>query len=154
MTDEQTGNLNEFEQWKADAREQYKNAELRALVEAMNAYRKDKEDTERALAKINAYYDVLRFEKVPEQMESDGVENVRYEGIGLVTLTADLRVAVKDKKGLFAWLRSKKLGSLIQEGVNPSTLKASIKGMMKNGKPMPTEFVRIDPITRAAITKG
>lgn len=154
MADEETQDLNEFEQWKADARKGYGGKPLKKLVEEMNELRKLKEKTERELAKVNAFYDVLRFEKVPEQMESDGVENVRFEGIGLVTLTADLRISVRDKPGLFAWLRAKKLGSLIKQEVAPSTLKASIKNMMKAGKPTPSEFVRIDPITRATIVKG
>lgn len=152
--DEEVQQLNEFEQWKADARKQYEPMNLRQLVENMNTHRAAKERLERDLAKINAFYDVLRFERVPEQMESDGVENVRYEGIGLVTLTSDLRIQVRDAKGLHLWLRARKLGSLIKEGVNPSTLKASIKGMLKAGKPTPTDFVKVDPITRAAITKG
>lgn len=151
---EEAQSLNEFEQWKVEARNAYAAMSLKELVEKMNEGRLEKEKTERRLARINAFYDVLRFEKVPEQMETDGVENVRYEGIGLVTLTADLRIQIRDKKGLFAWLRAKRLGSLIKEDVNSSTLKASIKGMMKSGKPVPTDFVKVDPITRAAITKG
>lgn len=155
MSDEDSGeNLNEFEQWKADARKEFSGLKLRPLVEAMNDYRQRKERIERELAKINAFYDVLRFERVPEQLEIDGVENVRYEGIGLVTTTADLRIQTTNKTGLFGWLRKRKLGSLIQEGVNASTLKAVLKGMIKKGEAIPTEFVKVDPITRASITKG
>ncbi len=143
-----------FEQAKASARKQYDGRDLKSLVEVMNGFRLKKADLEQKLAECNAYYDVLRMEKVPERMELDGVERVSYEGIGRVALTADLFVRTRDKVGLFGWLRKNKLSDLIQPGVNPSTLKSFIKKRMQAGKPVPNDFVVVTPITRASITKA
>lgn len=151
---EDSAALNSFEQAKMDARKQYDGMKLRELVEEMNVTRISKEQLEKQLALVNAAYDVLRFEKVPERMELDGVENVRYDGIGRVSITADLRVSVKDKDGLFGWLKKRKLGDVIKPTVNASTLTAMIKGLIKKGGELPDEFVKLTPITRASITKG
>jgi len=144
-----------FEEAKATARTKYSGMSLRDLVEYMDRERKEKDRLEVALKLINAAYDVLRFESIPERMESDGVERVSYEGIGRVSLTADLRVQTKNKDALFGWLRKNKLGDLITDTVNSSTLKAFVKERMQKGKPLPDGWmVAISPITRASITKG
>lgn len=151
---ESEGQQNAFEEAKAKARKAFDGMKLKELVEHMNRGRLEKEKLESQLREVNAWYDVLRFEKVPERMEADGVENVRYDGIGRVSLTADLYVQVKDQKELNLWLRTKKLGDLIKQVVHPSTLKAFIKSRIKDGKEYPTDFVKVTPITRASITKG
>lgn len=143
-----------FETAKAEARTKFSSMKLRELVEHMNIHRQRKEVLEAQLSVVNAAYDVLRLEKVPERMEIDGVENVRYDGIGRVSVTADLYVATSDKAGLFGWLKKAKLGDLIQPQVNPSTLKAFVKKRIKDGKTYPAEFLKVTPITRASITKG
>jgi hypothetical protein len=130
--------------------------DLKALVVDMYNVRQRKEAIEADLKNVNAEYDVLRFELIPEAMDKAGVENVRYEGIGRVSLTADIQVAcpAPTRDDFFTWLRKHKLGSLISEGVNPSTLKSWIKTRMKEGKELPSELLKITPITRASITKG
>ena len=147
--------LNAFEQAKKDAREEFKGLDLRILVGHQAEFRDKKAELERQLAKCNAYYDVLRFEMVPGKMEEAGIENVRYDGIGRVGLTADLLVSTKPglKDQLFGWLKKHKLADIIQPAINASTLKAFVKGRIKAGKPYPAEFLNITPVTRASITK-
>lgn len=145
-----------FEAAKAEARDKYNKLSLHDMAKAMKAKAAEKEELEEKLKAINAHYDVLRFEAIPSKMEEDGVENVRYEGIGRISLTADALVSVKggEKDNLFVWLKKHKLGDLIQEGVNPSTLKAFVKGRIKDGKEYPSELLNVTPITRASITKA
>lgn len=147
---------NIFERAKKEARDKYEAKSLKELVIAMKDRAIEKEQAENRLKIINAHYDVLRFEKIPERMDSDGVEKITLEGIGRVSLTADLQLSVKGgaKDELFGWLRKRKLGSLIQEGVNASTLKAFVKGRIKEGKDYPSELLNVTPITRASITKA
>lgn len=148
--------LNEFEQAKADARREFQGLELKALVLKQAEYRDRKAELERQLAKCNGAYDVLRFELVPGKMDEQGIENIRYPDIGRVSLTPDLLVSTKPgmKDRLFGWLKKNKLGDLIQPAVNSSTLKAFVKGRMRDGKSYPQEFLNITPVTRASITKN
>lgn len=154
--DEETQELGLFEEAKKQAREAYGNWELLALIKEMKLYGEKKEALETDLKIINARYDVLRLEAIPERMDSDGVENMRVEGIGRVSLTADMFVSVKGgaKQGLYEWLDGHGLGDLVQPTVNASTLKAFVKRRMKEGKEVPTDFLNVTPVTRASITKG
>ena len=144
-----------FEQAKVKARDSFKGLELRELVLLMAERRRSKDEAEAVLSAINAEYDVLRFEAIPECMDKAGIDRIQYEGIGRVSLTADVQVSTKTgaKEALFEWLRGRKLGDLIQPGINASTLKAFVKDRIKQGKDLPTEFLNVTPITRASITK-
>lgn len=145
---------NEFEQWKVDARKEFQGLALEDLVKRFQKGYGEKERLERELAKCNAFFDVMRFEAIPTEMDKQGIEKIAYAGIGRVSLTADMQVSVKDKPGLFGWLRKNKLADLIQPTINPSTLKSFIKGRIKDGKKYPAEMLNVNPVTRASITKG
>lgn len=152
----ETEDLGVFEEAKREARNAYQTWELLALIKEMKSYSEKKEALEDELKIINARYDVLRLEAIPERMDSDGVENLRVEGIGRVSLTADMFVSIKGggKQGLYEWLDGHGLGDLIQPTVNASTLKAFVKRRIKEGKDYPEEFLNVTPVTRASITKG
>lgn len=150
MNDE---NLSHHEQIKKQARERYTGCELRALVEAMAALRIRRDNVDAELSALNAEYDVLRQEAIPDKMDAEGIEKIAYDGIGRVSLTGDLMLSVKDKVALIGWLEENGFGDLIQPTVNASTLKAFVKGRMKSAKSLPEEFLSITPFTRASITK-
>lgn len=133
---------------------QYKSADLLTMIHAMHAVRARKDKGEETLAKINAEYDALRIDLIPKKMEDEGLENITVSKIGRVTLTGDMYVKQTSKDKLFNWLRKQKLGDIITEGVNSSTLKAFLRARIKYGKPIPSEdAVKITPFTRASITK-
>jgi hypothetical protein len=156
MMSEEFDDVGEFEQAKRTARDMYAGMGLRELVENMKAVGQQKDALEKQLKVTNAHYDVLRHEKVPDQMEADGVERISYEGVGRVSLTADVLVSLKGahKQDLFQWLGDHNFGSIVQPTVNSSTLKAFIKGRIKAGEEYPSDFLNITPITRASITKA
>lgn len=141
---------------KDEWRSLYTTTDLLACVHAMAAVKAEKEGLEEQLGEVNAHYDVLRMEVVPQKMEEGGHEMLKIKGIGRVTLTGDLFVSTKKGAGggLIAWFRKNKLGDIIKDTINSSTLKAFVKGRMKDGKPYPEEFLNITPVTRASITKG
>ena len=104
---------------------------------------------------MNAEYDQLRMIAIPEAMEKEGLESpLNVAGVGRVSLTGDLFVSVGDKDGFYAWLRKNKMGDVITEGINPSTLKAWVKARIAGAKPYPTDFLKVTPFTRASITKA
>lgn len=144
-----------FDQQKAKARAAVAGMGIRELASRMKDCQAALEEAKRRVTELNAWYDVIRFEAIPSKMDEEGIDHVTYDGIGRVGLTGDLFVSVKpgQKKGLFDWLKKRKLGSLVQPSINASTLKAFIKGRIKKGEELPQEYVNITPITRASITK-
>jgi hypothetical protein len=146
--------LSAFEKAKANAREEYADMSLHSLAVHMQLMQAEKEEAEAALSLINAKLDVLRLEMIPQVMDEEGMEKgPTYEGIGRITLTADMYTSVINKDGLYEWLGDNGLDDIIQPTINASTLKAFIKGRMRAGKEIPAEFVKVTPFTRASITK-
>lgn len=136
-------------------RDHHKGEDLKTLVQAMARVKGEKEELEDLLKMVNAHYDALRFDLIPDKMDEDGVEKISYEGIGRVGITADIRLKVKSKDGLYGWLKKSKMGDIISNTVNAQTLAALIRGRIKAGKPIPgTDVLEVTPIQRASITKG
>lgn len=136
-------------------RDKYKKGfNLKALVNAMASVQKARDAAKDKLADLNAELDILRFEKVPEAMDEGGVETIRYDGIGRVSLTADTRVALPkaERHAFYSWCKSHKLGDLITQTINSSTLTSWVKTRIKQGKDVPG-MLNVTPFTRASITK-
>ena len=134
---------------------QYDGLTVVDLVTAMAALARNKEELEDELKSINKEFDFLRITKIPGKMEDEGIDRITVSGVGRVALTADMHVSVKaDKKAeFFDWLRDNGRGDLLQENINPSTLKATVKGLVKNGEEIPEDLLNVSPFTRASITK-
>jgi hypothetical protein len=148
---------NAQEERKKKYREKYKGLSLGALAKAFQQSYARKDAAEMELKEANDEHDVLRFELIPSKMEEDGVEKISYEGIGRVQLAADIRLqcAAAQKPGFLQWCRKNKLEDLWKMDINSSTLKAFIKARIKAGKELPPDdLVKVEPITRASITKG
>lgn len=127
------------------------------LAKYMHKVRTKKDKLEDQLKEINAEYDVLRIEMIPTLMEDAGLENFRVAGLGRVSLTGDIYCSTREgaKSALFTWLEQAKLEDLITQGVNASTLRASMKERIKKGLELPPgDVVRVTPYTRASITKA
>lgn len=134
----------------------YDGKTLVELIEAMSTLQNRKEAAEAQLKLINKEYDFLRITKIPAQMEDEGIERMSVAGIGRVSLTADMHVSIKAemKERFFEWLGDHGRGDLITENVNPSTLKAAVKGMYKSGEEIPEDMLNVSPFTRASITRA
>lgn len=134
---------------------QYDSVSLVDLVHAMSTIQNRKEALEDQLKIINKEYDFLRITKIPAKMEEDGVDRINVTGIGRVSLTADMHVSVKadQKSEFFTWLRDNGRGDLLQENINPSTLKAAVKKMFRDGEDVPDTLLNVSPFTRASITR-
>lgn len=126
------------------------------LVRSMHDLQKRKEALEDQLTTINKEFDFLRITKIPARMQDEGIERLSVAGVGRVSLTADMHVSVKagQKEHFFDWLRDNGRTDLIQENVNPSTLKAAVKKMFASGEEIPESLLNVSPFTRASITKA
>ena len=100
-------------------------------------------------------YDTYRLSILPEMVADEGMSSANVPGLGSVYLVSDAYVSVPvgDAPEFHRWLRDNGSSGIIKETVHPGTLKAFIKGMMKEGKEVP-EMVKVTPFTRAQITKS
>lgn len=137
-------------------RDWYSNSTLIGLIMAMHSVADSKGKAEEELKNINIHYDLLRIELIPAKMEEEGIENIKVEGVGRISLTGDMWVSVPaaHRDAFYDWLRGEGLGDLIKPTVNASTLKAMIKGRMQKGQEIPDEIIKVTPFTRASITKA
>jgi len=156
IEDFEVDNKSIIEQARIDILKKHKNSSVRELAAEFKRLKAMKEETEELLKRINGAYGMLACEFIPEAMEREGLQSpVKFDGIGRISLTADLFVSVIPgrKEGLFEWLEMNNLGSLVQPTLNASTLKAFVKGRLMNGGDVPEGFVNITPVTRASILK-
>lgn len=134
---------------------EYDELPLIELIKEMYIIQGEKEDVEGDLKNLNKHLDFLRFTKIPQVMEDQGIKNISVEGVGRVSLTADMHVSVKAemKEMFYTWLRDNGRQDLIQPTINSSTLKATVKNMVKTGEEIPDDLLNVSPFTRASITK-
>ena len=113
------------------------------------------DNADRIKAELQKAYDFMRYVRVPAVMEREEVESVKIEGVGRVYLLSDYNMSIKKghKPEAVEWLIENGLGDIIQETVNASTLKATLKGVIAQGTEIPEKFFNVSPFTRAQITK-
>lgn len=104
---------------------------------------------------INDEYDQLKLKGLPDLMAELEMRTFTVEGIGRVQLAGDVYASIPaDKKDeAYNWLKSNNYGSLVQETVNSSTLKAWAKEGMTQGREMPEDLFKVTPFTRASLVK-
>ena len=136
--------------------EKYKGVPAIDAARAMSGLRATKDELEERLKEVNIEYDFLRLTHLPEQLENEGIQNIKVEGVGKVTLRGDVYVSVlaENREEFHGWLRDTGRGDLIKDSVNASTLKAAAKQWLKAGEVIPETLVKITPYTQAVITKG
>jgi hypothetical protein len=133
----------------------HKGKRLIDLAYEMDDIKRVKEYLDRLSTRVNAEFDALRLMVIPSLMEDEGIENLTVEDLGRLGLTGDMYVSIKagKKEEFFQWLNKHKLGDLIVDTVNPSTLKSFVKLRMDAGKDLPVDLLNVSPYTRASITK-
>lgn len=135
---------------------EYDKMTLVELVREMRNIQSAKESAEDVVKALNKRFDFLRITKIPQVMEDEGIQRLSVDGVGRVSLTADMHVSVKEgqKDAFYDWLRDNGREDLIQPTVNSSTLKATVKNMVKQGEEFPDQLLNVNPFTRASITKS
>lgn len=125
------------------------------LIHRFNELRLHKEGLEADLKEVNGEYDFIRLALIPERFEDEAIGKMTVKGIGTVSISHDMHVSLRaDRKGeALQYLKDIGKGSIVQESVNSSTLRAVVKQMVKDGEVVPDELFNIHPFARASITK-
>jgi len=105
-------------------------------------------------SRLQKEFDHLRKHRIPEMMENMGIQNVKLEGVGRVSLRGEIYASIVDKDLAYSWLQEHGHGDLIKPTVNASTLKAFLKEQMREGEVLPEEAFKSTPYMMAAITKS
>ena len=124
------------------------------MARFMNELMLANEMAEELKSTIGKVYDWVRTGVLPEKMDEEGLELLRVEGVGRVSLTSDINVSVVNKDESFKWLEESGHGDMITETVNASSLKALLRRLIRDGKEVPEVIYKVTPFTRASITKG
>lgn len=132
---------------------QIEQSKLVELVELQLRLRELHEEIDAAKSQVGKTFDWMRITVVPEACERDGVSTSNFPGIGRLSLQSDVNVKVLDKNAEYLWLETIGEADAITETVNASTLKAIIRRRLKAGEDVPDNVFRVQPFTRAAITK-
>lgn len=109
------------------------------------------DDLKKAIGKV---YDHVRTIALPDRMDDEGLENMKVQGLGRISVTSDLRASIVDKEAGYRWLEEHGHGDLITETVNASSLKATIRRMIRDGEEIPDEIFKVTAFNRASITKA
>jgi len=141
----------EFGKWA----EFYKDHSTMELIRAMAKIREQKDALDEELKGTSREYEYLSKVRIPEAFDNDGIKNMNVEGLGRISLRPDIYASVKagTKQAAYTWLSDIGSGDLIQDTVNPSTLKAFLKGRIKSGEDIPEEYFNVTAYQQATITK-
>lgn len=135
------------------------NLNVTEAIRIMDSIYKLKEQiAEQVKSPLEKVYDSMRFAVVPELMIEADMTTTTIEGIGRCSIQDDISATVpKEFKDEFmSWLVEHELEDLISKTVNAATLAAFVRKQLqkKDGVKLPTNLIKITPVTRAAITRS
>jgi hypothetical protein len=130
--------------------------QLRSLCMSMKDLQAQKDALEEQLSGINKALDVIRTKDIPELMESLGLKNATFDGIGRVQLAADLYASTREGKreAAMQWLRDCGYDDMIIETYNASSLKALFRRQIAAGAEIPDDIFNVHPFIRASVVKA
>lgn len=120
---------------------------------AMKQVQFELEEAEKVKTELQAEFDHLRYEEVPNLMSELDLRNFTVEGVGRMSLTPGMYASIIQKHEAYIWLKDNGHGDLIKETVNSGSLQAALKQAIVKGEELPDGVFKITPYTRASITK-
>lgn len=112
--------------------------------------KRQKDKLEEQLKATNLAITQLATGDLAKLMEDSEVDSIKIKGMGTVYLATELYASVNkdDRPKLYAWLRDKGHGDLIQDYVFPQTLTAFAKEQLEKGQALP-DVIKATPIPTA-----
>lgn len=99
----------------------------------------------------------LRFTVLPDLFTQNSVKSVTtLNGYRIAIDMSDISVSVPaENKGMaYEWLTDNGYGDIITSTINSSTLKATIKGMLRENMPVPEDVFKISPYVKLSVTRA
>ena len=112
------------------------------------------DDWSGVIKKLSAVTRLLKEKLVPEAFSREDISSfTSKEGGYRVTISELVRASMKDKEACYAWLRENNLGDLIQDTVNASTLAATARSLMEEGKELDEDLFEVYIMPNTSVTK-
>lgn len=118
--------------------------------------REIKDQLEENLKPFNKFYDECKTIKLPELFERAGTTTVNLDEGYRVTVSQSIRASVREglKEAALAWLRANKLGDLVQETINASTLSAAAKTLVEDeNRELDPDIFNVAVIPNTSVTR-
>jgi hypothetical protein len=133
----------------------YEGFNLVDLIRKMRELRIQKDNMEAELKGIGRELEYVSKNLIPERFNAEGIKKMDVEGVGRVSLRADIYASIKSgqKTTAYQWLKDIGSEDLIQPAVAPSILKAFLKDRLKSGEDIPEDLFNVTPFQSATITK-
>lgn len=115
------------------------------------------EAIQRCKVKVYEMKEHLRFTVLPDLFTQNSVKTVTtLNGYRVGIDMSDISVSVPpENKGMaYGWLTENGYGDIITSTINSSTLKATIKGMIRENVPVPEDVFNITPYVKLSVTKA
>lgn len=93
---------------------------------------------------------------IPEAFEREGISTLTSKRLGYrITVSELIRYSVRKgmKEAAFKWLRKHRLGSLITETINSSTLAATGRSMLEEGKELDPDIFNLALMKSTSMVK-
>ena len=158
--------LRRYNEWlEVQARNEKKSLTPMAALRLMDQIFRHKElVAEHIKSPIEKLYDIMRFTVVPEVFADNDITTLTLEGIGRCNIMDDIQVAIvgdgknekeAHKQAFYEWLRQNELEDIITQTVNAQTLAAFVRRQLqsKDGLKLPYDHIKVNPVTRAQITR-
>lgn len=129
------------------------------LAPAATHYRNlvDLEDAiEKARLRVYHFKEGYQFHVLPPLFRDASVDTVKTLNGYTMKMIEDLSVSipVEKKPEAYDWLQENGYSDIIQSTVNSSTLKATMKVMLKDGVVVPEDVFKLNVFTRYSMTKS
>lgn len=129
----------------------YDGMTLVELGRAMDEVRKLLDAAKEEATRLEKCYDFIRTVKIPPLMEEQGLANFRLESGRGIRVQDELFVSLRGEnfEKMKHWLQERGDASIIKETINPSTLKAYIKGKIEGMQEYPADLVNVNIVPKA-----
>lgn len=109
-------------------------------------------------ARLKVYHakEEYQFHVLPTLFRDASADTVKTLNGYTVTMVDDLSVSIPaDRKAdAYDWLDRNGYGDIVQETINASTLKATVKTMFKDGLVVPEDVFKVSPLKRYRVARS
>lgn len=110
---------------------------------------------EEAIKPFKATVSLFKEKRVPDAFEAEGVTTLNLANGYRITTTSQARASIRAeaKEMAYQWLRDHEMEALISETVNASTLSATARQLMEEGRELPDELFSVHIQNGTSVTK-